>query len=190
MSPTAENNETLPQLVPRNPVIWIDAPGRVESASGKISLCKVIGLDVETTLESPPALCTVQIATREKNYIFDALALRDRLGPVYRILEDPEVVKVIHYARFEKGVMSGEGWVIENIFDTYLVSRKLRGRMTRYDHSLAAVCRRELGCYLDKSCQKSDWARRPLSSGQIRYAALDAELMLLLYDIFQGEIMS
>lgn len=51
-------------------------------------------------------------------------------------------------------------------------------------HSLARVCERELGIELDKSCQTSNWSRRPLNPDQLRYAALDAEVLLALYDRF------
>ena len=40
---------------------------------------------------------------------------------------------------------------------------------------------------MDKGAQKSNWAKRPLSKMQLMYAALDAEVMLQLFDIFQIE---
>jgi ribonuclease D len=49
---------------------------------------------------------------------------------------------------------------------------------------LGTVCERELGIGLDKSSQTSDWARHPLSTEQLRYAALDAEVLLALHDCF------
>ncbi len=176
-------------LQPRNPIVWVDTPESADEACREILAGeeKVIGLDLETTLEDPPRLCTVQVATRAKNYVFDVLAIED-LAPIFRILEDPAFIKVIHYARFEKGVLGNLGVEISNIFDTFVASEKLRGKMDRYAHSLAAVCRRELGAEIDKSNQKSDWSIRPLTQSQLRYAALDAELMILLYDVFQAEL--
>ena len=47
------------------------------------------------------------------------------------------------------------------------------------------VCERELGIALDKSSQTSNWSRRPLNGDQLRYAALDAELLLALHDRFR-----
>jgi ribonuclease D len=44
---------------------------------------------------------------------------------------------------------------------------------------------RELGGFLEKSQQKSDWRRRPLTSAQVEYAALDAEILQRLHRHFQ-----
>ncbi len=174
-------------LQPRNPIIWIDADAEVGAAVARIRQDPFIGLDVETTLTSPPRLCTCQIGLPDRNYIFDALALKD-MGEIFRIMEDPGIMKIIHYAPFERGVFKGLGVEINNVLDTFQVSRQLRGRRDRHEHSLNSVCRRELGHPLNKVYQKSDWTRRPLSSGQLRYAALDAEVLLSLYDIFREEI--
>jgi len=47
---------------------------------------------------------------------------------------------------------------------------------------LSAVSKWLLGKRLDKSMQVSDWAARPLSEAQVRYAATDAACLCLLYD--------
>jgi len=177
----------LQPLAPENPIIWIDEEADMIRAARQLGQEKKVGLDVETTLQDPPLLCTVQIATGRTNYVFDALALCD-LSPVFRILEDDGIIKIIHYSRFEESVFGNLGVPIRNIFDTFRISRKLRGKRSRYQHSLARVCRRELGRPLDKRYQKSNWMRRPLSPGQLHYAALDAEVMLLLYDVFSAEL--
>jgi ATP-dependent Lhr-like helicase len=48
------------------------------------------------------------------------------------------------------------------------------------------VCERELGILLDKSSRTSNWSRRPLDPDQLMYAALDAEVLLMLYDLFSN----
>ncbi len=52
---------------------------------------------------------------------------------------------------------------------------------------LNALVRARLGCRLDKTEQCSAWGKRPLSAAQLRYAALDAYVGLLLYDSIAAE---
>jgi hypothetical protein len=46
--------------------------------------------------------------------------------------------------------------------------------------SLSSACLRHLRVRLDKAAQQSEWARRPLTQAQIKYAALDAHVLLPL----------
>ena len=48
--------------------------------------------------------------------------------------------------------------------------------------SLRRVCARTIGVRLDKAQQCSDWARRPLLQEQFTYAALDAHILLQVYE--------
>lgn len=47
------------------------------------------------------------------------------------------------------------------------------------------VCERELSVVVDRSAQTSNWSRRPLCDDQLKYAALDPEVLLALYDRFK-----
>ena len=47
--------------------------------------------------------------------------------------------------------------------------------------SLKSLCEATTGHTLDKRKQTSDWAKRPLDEAQIRYAALDALVLLRVY---------
>jgi ATP-dependent Lhr-like helicase len=104
------------------------------------------------------------------------------LTPLVDVMGSAQPIKVIHNARFERRVLATVGITIEGVFDTLEASRRLRGKDALGGHSLAMVCERELGLVLDKAEQTSNWAHRPLDADQLRYAALDAEVLLALYD--------
>lgn len=71
---------------------------------------------------------------------------------------------------------------MRGVHDTMVASRQ-RHPDALEGHSLKAVCERELNISLDKSQQTSDWAQRPLTLEQLEYAALDAEVLLLLHNL-------
>jgi ribonuclease D len=83
-------------------------------------------------------------------------------------------------------VLAAVGIALDGVFDTLEASRRARGTDALGGHSLAMVCERELGVVLDKAPQVSNWSRRPLDPEQLRYAALDAEILLTLYERLAG----
>jgi len=169
---------------PAAPWEWVDDPARFTSVCAELNRAPVVALDVETTLEEPRRLCTVQLGVRGQTYIVDALALED-LAPLKTLLENDAVEVVIHNAFFEEHILGRLGIRITNVFDTLPASRKKHGTKVRGTHKLGDVCERELGLYLDKKLQVSDWTRRPLDPAQLAYAAIDAEVLIDLYDVFK-----
>lgn len=165
---------------PRNEVQWVDTPAALRAVSKDLLGADVVGLDVETALDFG-TLCLVQIATRTRTYLIDPFAVGD-LKPLIDVLNGSRPMKVIHNARFERRILASVGIAIEGVFDTLEVSRRTRGADALGGHSLAMVCERELGIALDKSSQTSNWSRRPLDADQLRYAALDAEVLLALHE--------
>lgn len=51
---------------------------------------------------------------------------------------------------------------------------------------LSNVCATVLGKPLDKTCQISNWKRRPLTESQTAYAALDVLCLIDIYDRLQS----
>ena len=95
---------------------------------------------------------------------------------------------MIHHASFERSVLKRHDLPIERVFDTEVMSKRVRGGKGKGVHTLLGVCARELGVTLDKGPQTSDWRRRPLSAAQERYAAVDVEVLLLLHKVFEGAV--
>ena len=73
---------------------------------------------------------------------------------------------------------------IENLTDLSTIDMNLINGVQKkgITLSLSILSENILGFPLDKRMQKSDWERRPLLYDQILYAALDAYVLLLLYE--------
>jgi ATP-dependent Lhr-like helicase len=172
---------------PTLPIRFIATRDELAALVDDLAREPIIALDVETTLVDRD-VCTVQIGTPAYSAIVDALAVGS-LEALAPILERSDIVKVIHNASFERSTLRRLSLSIVNVFDTLPTSRRLRGRNAEGGHSLAAVCRRELGLVLDKSEQTSDWTRRPLTQRQLAYAALDVEVLGALHARFRSEML-
>jgi ribonuclease D len=166
----------------------------IENLKDLTALCKIlghvpfIGLDTETALIGrPPRLSLVQIADEKRSWIIDVLSVVD-ISPLKDILENENTVKIIHNAAFEKAVLAPYGMVINNIFDTFGASRKLRKKPKSGGHNLKDVAMREIGVTMDKTLQASDWLKRPLTREMKKYAALDAIVLPGIYKVFIKDI--
>ena len=174
--------EAEPPPVPRDasrPIHWVDNAEKLKEACGALEREPLLGLDVETTLRTR-TLCLIQLAGADATYLIDALEVTD-LSPLQALLASPNITKLIHNAAFERSVLGRYGIELDGVVDTLELSRQARGRDIDGGHSLKAVCERELGIQMDKTWQTSDWTRRPLSEGQVAYAAWDAEILVALH---------
>ncbi|MBI3977164.1 MAG: bifunctional 3'-5' exonuclease/DNA polymerase [Chloroflexi bacterium] len=146
----------------------------------------MLGLDTETTgLDwQTDRLRLVQFATPERTYVIDCFRVDPKaLAPIF----DGGRVLVGHNLKFDLHFIAGAGLPVptgERLFDTMIAAQLLGagtddGRLSRC--GLKAVAKRYLDADVDKTEQKADWSG-PLSDEQIRYAALDAAILLPLHD--------
>jgi DNA polymerase III epsilon subunit-like protein len=92
----------------------------------------------------------------------------------------PTPLVVAHNASFEERQFARYDIKVKGVRDTLVMSRELRPDLP--NHTLRTCCRLLLNLDLTKEQQTSDWSVRPLSEEQVRYARLDAEVALQLYD--------
>lgn len=169
---------------PRYPITWIETYEAMSEVCQRLEREPMVALDVETTLDEPRVLCTIQLGIANDSWIIDALAMED-LAPVKSLMENDAVEKVIHNAFFEEQMLGKHGIRIHNVMDTLHFSRQRHKKTVGLSHKLGDVCERELGIYLDKANQTSDWTLRPLAPDQIQYAAIDVEVLVDLYPILK-----
>ena len=93
---------------------------------------------------------------------------------------------ILHAATQDLFCLAEVGLRPTSLFDTELAGRLLgRERV-----SLAALVMSELGQTLEKGHGATDWSLRPLSAAQLRYAALDVELLVELRDVMYDELVA
>jgi ribonuclease D len=89
-----------------------------------------------------------------------------------RLLADPRLLKIFHFARFDLGMLyKAFGVMPEPVYCTKIASRLCRTYTDK--HGLKDLVREVLGQDLSKQQQSSDWGAAELSDAQISYAAAD-----------------
>ncbi len=110
--------------------------------------------------------------------------VRYRLKPapnVKRLMEEPRVLKLFHFARFDLAVLKHYLEADVNpVWCTKIASKLVRTYTDR--HSLKDLGRELLGLEMDKSDQTSDWAREELTASQLEYAANDVRVLIPIYN--------
>jgi len=140
-----------------------------------LDLGKSIAIDTETMGLNPlrDRLCLIQISTGDghahlvqfKPDSYDAPNLK-------KLLSNPEVEKIFHYARFDvAAILIYLDVLVENIYCTKIASKL--ARTFSGAHGLKANCADVLGVDLSKQQQTSDWGAEQLTEKQLEYAASD-----------------
>jgi len=89
-----------------------------------------------------------------------------------RLLTDPSVMKLFHFARFDIAILHHYlGVMPQPLYCTKIASRLVRTFTDR--HGLRDLCKDLLGVDLKKEQQSSDWGAPSLTDEQLRYAASD-----------------
>ena len=89
-----------------------------------------------------------------------------------RLLADPDVTKLFHFARFDLAMLYYYlGVMAQPVYCTKIASRLARTFTDR--HGLRDLCKDVLSIDLSKQQQSSDWGAANLTDEQLRYAATD-----------------
>ena len=134
-----------------------------------------VAIDTETLGLNPhrDRLCVVQLS-RGDGMADVVQILKDGPKPanLIRLLQDPAVLKLFHFARFDVAVLlHAFGIVTGPVYCTKIASKLTRTYTDR--HGLKDLVRELLGIELSKQQQSSDWGAATLSDAQLAYAASD-----------------
>jgi ribonuclease D len=130
-------------------------------------------------------LCLVQIAAPDGTIALIRFTKDSKIPTTAKsnlklLLEDTNLLKVFHYARFDIAVLKYYlSATVHPIWCTKIASKLVRTYTDK--HSLRDLAFELLGIEMDKSNQTSDWAREDLSHSQLEYAANDVKLLVPIY---------
>ncbi len=148
----------------------------------RLATHKFVTVDTEFLRETTyyPKLCLIQMASADEVQLVDALSPDLDLQPFYDLMANLDVVKVFHSARQDVEIIWKGGKLIPApLFDTQVAAMVCGfGDQVSYE-SLAANL---ANAKIDKSSRFTDWARRPLTDAQIKYAASDVTHLRTVYE--------
>ncbi|GGB01603.1 ribonuclease D [Allosediminivita pacifica] len=140
-----------------------------------LDLGSVVAIDCETMGLNPhrDRLCVVQLSAGDGQAHLVQVARGQTEAPnLARLLEDPQVLKLFHYGRFDIAAMYNTfGALAAPVYCTKIASRLVRTYTDR--HGLKALTQELLGVDISKQQQSSDWGAADLSDAQRSYAASD-----------------
>jgi ribonuclease D len=134
-----------------------------------------VAIDCETMGLNPQRdrLCVVQLSGGDGHaHIVQIEKGQTKAPNLCRLLEDPDVLKLFHYGRFDIAAMyHAFGALAAPVYCTKIASRLVRTYTDR--HGLRNLTHELIGVDISKQQQMSDWGAEELTPAQLDYAASD-----------------
>lgn len=140
-----------------------------------------VGVDTEfrRTTKFNMKLALLQVNDGDEIYLVDTVLIDDPKDNC-SFLYSEKVVKIFHSCKEDiEAVYSWTKRKMINIFDTQLADSFLGNE---FSISYQNLVKKSFGITLSKKETRSNWLRRPLSDDQLKYASLDVEYLIHLYE--------
>lgn len=147
----------------------------------------VLGIDTEFVRERTyrAGLGLVQVSDGHTAWLWDAVRCADS-DPVRALLQAPGTVKVLHSGSEDLEVLlHALGATPDPLVDTQIACALL-GQPLQLSYQGAAKWLLDVD--IDKEHTRSNWLRRPLQPGQLRYAAMDVVLLPQMYGMLRARL--
>ncbi len=167
--------------------LFVDTTAALMDLTQQLEGSEWLALDTEFIREKTyfPRLCLIQISNGDIAACVDPLAIDD-LSPLLDVIYDGSIIKVIHAARQDLEIFLHDwGHLPLPLFDTQPAAALLGyGDQVGYANLVQQV----LGLDLAKNHSRTDWTRRPLDEGQVRYALDDVVYLGQVYVQMRGRL--
>ncbi|MCP4393248.1 MAG: ribonuclease D [Alphaproteobacteria bacterium] len=181
-----KKNESKTLIITRN--------SDLVSFCNSISSSEFITIDTEFMRENTyySQLCLIQIAGTNKNtdeviaVCVDSLADDLDLSPVFKLLENQNIMKVFHAAFQDIEIF----YNLTKKIPTPLCDTQIMAMVCGYKDSVSYKKLTEdiTGIEISKSMQFTDWSQRPLSEKQLQYALTDVIPLREIYTHLKSKI--
>ncbi|WP_300672432.1 HRDC domain-containing protein [Desulfoluna sp.] len=169
-----------------NNLHYIDTTEALEEIADIFLNADCVGVDLEadSMFHFREKVCLIQMAAGDFIAVIDPLAIDD-MSSIVPVFERADIRKIFHGSDYDVRSLSRDFDItIRNLFDTELASRFLGIPET----GLGSVMKNRFGIEMDKTYQKKDWSKRPLTEGMIAYGAGDVIYLPKLATILDHEL--
>jgi len=153
-----------------------------------LDLGSIVAIDSETLGLNPyrDRLCLAQLSAGDGTAHMVQFAAGGFAAPnLKRLLADPKVTKLFHYARFDVAMFRRHlGVMTTPIYCTKIASKLVRTYTDR--HGLKDLVKELLNVDMSKEQQSSDWGAAELTEKQLAYAASDVTHLHRLKEVLDG----
>jgi ribonuclease D len=130
-------------------------------------------------------VCLIQLSTLDADWFFDPLAQDGVADPIRALLSDGRRTLVLHGGDFDvRSLKMSFGLPLGPLVDTSIAAQLLGLPAI----GLKSLLESQLGIIIDKTEQRSDWGKRPLSASQLEYARTDTQHLLLLAEKLEAQL--
>ncbi|WP_341212613.1 ribonuclease D [uncultured Limimaricola sp.] len=140
-----------------------------------LDLGPVVAIDCETMGLNPirDRLCLIQMSGGDGHcHMIQVRPGQTEAPNLVRLLEDPQVLKLFHFGRFDIAAMRHAfGATAAPVYCTKIASKLVRTFTDR--HGLKFLLQELVGVDISKQQQQSDWGAEELTNAQLDYAASD-----------------
>ncbi|MEX1025090.1 MAG: HRDC domain-containing protein [Planctomycetota bacterium] len=181
---SSDRPTTDPAALP--PPTFVDTQRGLDEMLARLADEPTIAVDTEADsfFAYRESVCLIQLTAGGSDYVLDPLAKVD-LDGLGALLADEARVKIFHDGEYDVLIFKRNyGFEFRNLFDTRVAAATLGSKTP----GLASVLEERFGVQLDKSQQRSNWAKRPLTREQIQYARLDTHYLIRLRELMLADL--
>ena len=166
----------------------IRTTAQLEKICKTLQTQKFITVDTEFIREKTfyPQLCLVQIGAEKKAWVIDALSPDMNLVPLFEVFLNKNVIKVFHACRQDLEIF----YHLMHRMPIPVFDTQVGAMVCGYSDNIAyqRLVEDYLGIKLDKGMRVTDWAHRPLTKEQEKYALHDVVELKEVYTKMMDEI--